>query len=38
MINLYVCCECRIPVCLVGTTGLGKSSMAQAFSEIVRGE
>ena len=38
MINLYVCSECRIPVCLVGATGLGKTSMARAFSEIVRKE
>ena len=29
---------CRIPVCLVGATGLGKTSMARAFSEIVRRE
>ena len=36
MIHLYVCSECRIPVCLVGATGLGKTSMARAFSEIVR--
>ena len=38
MINLYVCSECRIPVCLVGATGLGKTSMARAFSEIIRKE
>ena len=38
MTNLYVCSECRIPVCLVGATGLGKTSMARAFSEIVRRE
>ena len=38
MTNLYVCSECRIPVCLVGSTGLGKTSMARAFSEFVRKE
>lgn len=38
MTNLYVCSECRIPVCLVGATGLGKTSMARAFCEIVRRE
>ena len=38
MTNLYVCSECRIPVFLVGPTGLGKTSMAKAFSEIVRRE
>ena len=38
MTNLYICSECRIPVCLVGATGLGKTSMARAFCEIVRRE
>ena len=38
MTHLYVCSECRIPVCLVGATGLGKTSMARAFCEIVRKE
>ena len=38
MTNIYVCSECGIPVCLVGSTGLGKTSMARAFSEIVRRE
>lgn len=38
MIHLYACSICRIPVCLVGTTGLGKTSMARAFSEYVRNE
>ncbi len=38
MINLYVCSECQIPVCLIGVTGLGKTSMARAFSEIIRKE
>ena len=38
MTNLYVCSECRIPVCLVGATGLGKTSMAKAFCEITRKE
>ena len=32
MINLYVCSEYRIPVYLVGTTGLSKTSMTKAFS------
>ena len=38
MTNLYICSECKIPVCLVGSTGLGKTSMARAFCEIVRRE
>ena len=38
MTHLYICSECRIPVCLVGATGLGKTSMARAFCEIVRRE
>ena len=38
MTHIYFCSLCQIPVCLVGATGLGKTSMARAFSEIVRGE
>ena len=38
MTHLYSCSICRIPVCLVGSTGLGKTSMARAFSEYVRNE
>lgn len=38
MANLYVCPKCRISVCLVGATGLGKTSMARAFCEIVKSE
>ena len=38
MINLYSCSICLIPVCLVGSTGLGKTSMARAFSEHTRNE
>ena len=38
IINLYVCSECRIPVCLEGATTLGKTSMTRAFSEIIRKE
>ena len=38
MTHLYVCSECRIPVCLVGATGLGKTIMVRAFCEIVRRE
>ena len=36
MINLYTCSKIRIPFCLVGSTGLGKTSMARAFSEIIK--
>ena len=32
MINLYVYSEYRIPVYLIGTIDLGKTSMARAFS------
>ena len=38
MANLFWCSVCRIPVCLIGPTGLGKTSMARAFSELSRGE
>jgi len=38
MTHLYVCSDCRFPVCLVGATGLGKTSMAIAFCEIVTRE
>ena len=38
MTHIYFCSLCQIPVCLVGATGLGKTSMVRAFSEIVRGE
>ena len=38
MTHIYFCSICQIPVCLVGATGLGKTSMARAFSEIVRRE
>ena len=38
MTHIYFCSLCQIPVCLVGATGLGKTSMARAFSEIVRRE
>ena len=38
MTHLYVCSDCRFPVCLVGATGLGKTSMARAFCEIVTRE
>ena len=36
MANLFWCSVCRIPV--FGPTGLGKTSMARAFSELSRGE
>ncbi len=32
MVNLYACMIGRIPVCLIGSTGIGKTSMAKAFS------
>ena len=35
MANLYVCYICRLPVVLVGPTGVGKTSMARALSEII---
>ena len=38
MANLFWCSVCQIPVCLIGPTGLGKTSMARAFSELSRGE
>ena len=38
MIHLYACSICRVPICLVGSTGLGKTSMARAFSEYARNE
>ena len=38
MANLLWCSVCRIPVCLIGPTGFGKTSMARSFSELSRGE
>ena len=38
MIHLYACSICRIPVCFVGSNGLGKTSMARAFSKFLRNE
>ena len=38
MTHLYSCSICKIPVCLIGSTGLGKTSMARDFSELIRNE
>jgi len=38
MINIYCCSIIRVGVCLQGPTGLGKTSMARALSEIVIGQ
>ena len=38
MINIYCCSKIRVGVCLQGPTGLGKTSMARALSEIVIGQ
>lgn len=35
MINIYVCSLCRLPVVLVGPTGVGKTSMARALAELL---
>ena len=36
IINLYVCSECRIPVCLEGATALGKTSMTRTFMKFIK--
>ena len=38
MINIYCCSIIRVGVCLQGPKGLGKTSMARALSEIVKGQ
>ena len=38
MIYIYCCSIIRVGVCLQATTGLGKTSMARALSEIVIGQ
>ena len=38
IINMYVCMVCKINVCLIGRTGLGKTHLARTFSKIFRGE
>ena len=35
MVNLYVWYICRLPIVLVGPTGVGKTNMARALSEII---
>ena len=35
---MYVCMICKINVCLIGKTGLGKTHLARTFSKIFRGD
>lgn len=36
--NIYVCMICKINVCLIGKTGLGKTHFARTFAKIFRGD
>ena len=38
MINVTCCLIARIPVCLQGATGLGKTSFARALAEIIKND
>ena len=36
LINMYICMICKINVCLIGKTGIGKTHLARTFSKIFR--
>ena len=38
IINMYVCMICKVNICLVGKTGLGKTHLARTFAKIFRGD
>ena len=37
IINMYICMICKINICLIGPTGIGKTHLARTFSKIFRG-